>query len=180
MTEPKSNARPNLNRPGPVVYSGYKDRPEPDFALGSLHKALLVGSCLLAVLVPVYFWWQTRDLGGTLPMHYNTAGEVTRAGSVSEAMITVVVVGIATIGLVVLSRYPRIMNFPTMLTPQNVQHHYKVTVQMLVWVAFGSGLIMVVMTGNWLGWLGIGWVWVPLGIMVGTVLFCIGRMLTHQ
>ena len=176
VTHPSRSNRPARTARG-RIYGGFKDRPEPDFRLDPLHKALLVFSTLLAVVMPIYFWLQTTHMDGTLPMHYNTAGEVTREGSVVEAGITVTVLGLLVIGLVLLSRYPRIFNYPTMLTEHNVQRQYKTSVQMMAWTSVGSAGIMVVMTGNWLGWLSMNWVWLPLGIMIGAVVWCIARMI---
>ena len=172
--------KPQLRRfvPNRGVYyrNRVRDRPKPNFRLNVLHRGLRGFSVLLAVVVPIYFWAQTDELGGILPMHYNIAGDVNREGSVTEAGITLVVVGFLTIGLVVLSHYPRIFNYPTMLTEDNVQRLYKTAVQMVIWIAIGSALLTVVIAGNWLGSIGISWIWLPLGLMISAVATGIVRM----
>lgn len=161
---------------GHIIATGVRDRPKPNFRLNVSHRGLRGFSVLLAVVVPIYFWAHTDELGGILPMHYNIAGDVNREGSVTEAGITLVVVGFLTIGLVVLSHYPRIFTYPTMLTEDNVQRLYKTAVHMVIWIAIGSALLTVVIAGNWLGSIGISWIGLPLGLMISAVATGIVRM----
>lgn len=175
MSESSRQRRPAPNQQR-IIATGLRDRPKPNFRLDALHRGLFGISVVIAVTAPVIFWAKTWNMGGTLPMHYNMAGEVNREGSVTEAGITLIVVGLVTIGLVVLRRYPRIFNYPTMLTEDNVQKQYKTAVQMIAWTTLGSALIMVVMTGSWLGYMGITWIWLPLGIMFCAVGVSIVRM----
>ncbi len=109
-------------------------------------------------------------------MQYGVDGEVTREGSPAEAVIVLSVLGITTIGLAVLTRYPRIFNFPFMLTEHNVQRQYKNAVQMLVWVAAGMALLEVVMIGVWMGVLSENLFWIPVAAILGSTVVFIVRM----
>ncbi|MCT1616621.1 hypothetical protein GKZ75_02295 [Kocuria indica] len=176
MSERKGTREPIRNHDGDAVYTSFSERPPAEFMLDLFHRALLVISVVLAAGLPVYFLLWARGIGGPLPMQYGVDGEVTREGSPAEAVIVLSVLGITTIGLAVLTRYPRIFNFPFMLTEHNVQRQYKNAVQMLVWVAAGMALLEVVMIGVWMGVLSENLFWIPVAAILGSTVVFIVRM----
>ena len=176
MPERKGTREPIRNHDGDVVYTSFSERPPAEFTLDLFHRALLVISVVLAAGFPLYFLLWARGMGGSLPMQYGVDGEVTREGSAAEAVIVLSVLGITAIGLAVLTRYPRIFNFPFMLTEHNVQRQYKNAAQMLVWVTAGTALLEAVMVGSWIGVLSAGLFWIPMLVIVGSTVVFIVRM----
>lgn len=176
MTDHSGSRRPTRQRDNQVVYTSIRERPEPTYTLDPLHKLLLVGSVIVAVVSFVYFVILAWGVDGNLPMQYGLDGEVRRGGSVWEGIGTLSMLGVTTIGVAVLARYPRIFNFPFLLTEDNVQRQYKNAVQMMAWLALSCALIMVVMVGNWGAVLSIHWTWLPMAIMIVSMIFFMSRM----
>lgn len=166
MTEHSGHRRPTSQRDNHVIYTSFRDRPEPTYTLDRLHKLLLIGSALGAVILIVYFVFRAAGMDG----------EVQREGSVWEGIGTLSMLGATTIGIAVVARYPRIFNFPFLLTADNVQRQYKNAVQMMAWLAFSCVLVMVVMVGNWAGALAANWIWLPMAIMIVSMIFFITRV----
>lgn len=176
MTEHSGNRRPTRQHHNQVVYTSIRERPEPTYTLDRLHKVLLVGSAIVAVVLLVYFVIRAWGMDGSLPMQYGIDGQVRREGSVWEGIGTLTMLGATTVGVAVLARYPRIFNFPFVLTEDNVQRQYKNAVQMLAWLALSCALIMVVMVGSWVGVLSIHWTWLSMAIMIVSLIFFMSRM----
>lgn len=176
MTEGGRTRGPIRNRDGEVVYTSFQERPKPTFVLDPLHKGLLGSSAILAFGLLVYFFFRSLSMDENLPMHYDFSGDVTRVGSAWEGVGTLAMLAVTTFGVVILARYPRIYNFPFMLTEHNVQRQYKNAVQMMAWLAFSCALIMLVMVGSWLGVLFVYWTWVAVALMMLSMGYFIRRM----
>ena len=176
MPEQNGTREPIRNHDGDVVYTSFSERPPAKFTLDFFHRVLLVIGVAVAVVLPVYFLLWTRGMGGHLPMQYDFDGEVTREGSPSEAVIVLGTLGITTLGLAVLTRYPRIFNFPFMLTEHNVQRQYKNAVQMLVWMTAGMALLEAMMVGTWMGVLSASLIWIPVAAILGSTVVFIVRI----
>lgn len=177
MTDQTHSHEPMRNHDGDVIYTSLKERPRPEFHLDPLHKALLTVSVILAIIVPIVFALQTVGMTELLPVRYGVDGEVLREGSVWEALGGLTLLALGILGVAILARYPRIYNYPFMLTEHNAQRQYKNAVQMLAWVAFSMSLIMIVMVASWLEVLAMGWIWVALGVTVAAAIFFIWRMI---
>src|SRR5699024_2071521 len=180
MTEGGRTRGPIRNRDGEVVYTSFQERPKPTFVLDPLHKGLLGSSAILAFGLLVYFFFRSLSMDENLPMHYDFSGDVTRVGSAWEGVGTLAMLAVTTFGVVILARYPRIYNFPFMLTEHNVQRQYKNAVQMMAWLAFSCVLIMVVMVGSWLGVFSVHWTWAAVALMMLSMIFFIWRMFKLQ
>ncbi|NWN87770.1 MAG: hypothetical protein HLX51_04395 [Micrococcaceae bacterium] len=176
MTEGGRTRDPIRNRDGDVVYTSFQERPQPAFALDPLHKGLLGISAVLALGLFVYFFFRSLSMDENLPMHYDFSGDVTRVGSSWESVGTLAMLAVTTVGVVILARYPRIYNFPFMLTEHNVQRQYKNAVQMMAWLAFSCALIMLVMVGSWLGVFSVHWTWVAVALMMLSLGYFMWRM----
>lgn len=172
----KTATTPARNTSDEAQITTFSERPQPNVTLDPFHKALLIISVVVAVVLPVYFGVQMAGAEGSIPMQYDFSGEVTREGSVREAIITTVVLSVLTIGIAVLSRYPRIFNFPVVLTQENIQRQYKNGVQLLVWITASMAALLGLMVGSWLGYVSIHLVLVPVAVMLVIVVFFIARM----
>lgn len=183
MTDPSEDSRNDTREPifdrdrdNDEIIMTFAERPRPDFTLDPFHKVLLAVSMIIAVVVPVYFFLVATDMQGQVPMQYDFTGDVTREGSVREAAITLAALSALTIGCGVLTRYPRIFNFPVMLTRKNVQRQYRNAVQMMVWIVAIMTAILTIMVCSWLGILGADLVWLPLAAVGITLVVFIRRM----
>lgn len=153
------------------------ERPRPNFTLDPFHKVLLAVSMISAVGLPVYFFLRSSGAQGNFALHYDFTGDVTREGSFQEAAIILVLLSLLTIGCGLLTRYPRIFNFPVTLTRDNVQRQYKNAVQMVVWIVAAMAAILAIMVGGWLGILSVDLMWLPLATMGIILIVFIRRMI---
>lgn len=176
MTEQTSSHKPIRNYNGDIVYTSFHERPEPTFRLDALHKTLLVLSIVIAVVVPIFFMLQTFGTTELLPVRYGVGGEVLREGPIWEAVLGLTLLGLGTIAMAVLARYPRIFNYPFMLTEHNAQRQYKNSVQMMAWIAFSMGLCVLIMAASWLGLMAMSWMLAATGLMVVAAIVFIWRM----
>ena len=168
------------NRAGTMVYGSFRERPASKIRLSPFFRALQAGSWLIAVGLPIYFLVAIRRYDGEVPMHFDFTGNVTRTGPATEAIITLVTTALCVIGLLVLARYPRILNFPVMLTEDNVQQQYRYGIELMTWVAAACAGIMVVMAFAQLSGWSINWIWWPLGGMFVAIGYYIWRRLKAQ
>ncbi|MCT1803196.1 hypothetical protein [Kocuria carniphila] len=176
--DPRQPTRGRAQDPGgDQPLTTFSERPQPNFALDPFHKVLLAVSMIAAVALPVYFFLRSFGAQGDFALHYDFTGDVTREGSLQEAAVILVLLSLLTIGCGVLTRYPRIFNFPVTLTRENVQRQYKNAVQMLVWIVAGMAAILAIMVGGWLGILSVDLMWLPLAAMGIVLIVFIRRMI---
>lgn len=164
------------NRERSMAQSSFRERPTPDFTLDPFHGVLRGASVATAVILPVYFLFRAFRIDGNLPMQYTFSGGVSRVGSPAEAVLGISFLGLITVGVAVLTRYPQFFNFPFGLTEDNIQRQYKNAVQMLIWMTTGMALIMVVMLGSWLGFLPVTMSVLPVAVLGVSLVFFIVRM----
>ncbi|WP_010524913.1 hypothetical protein [Nesterenkonia sp. F] len=137
-------------RDGVEEYRTLAERPEPDYALGAGWRALRLSSVVLG-LIPVLMVLQTVLGGGA-------AGEGRDAGLAWTAALTWAV---CVVGPAVLSRFPQVFNYPTMLTSENVQRLYRLGAVTMILVAAGCTVTLWGVTATlglpagWLSWVGI-------------------------
>lgn len=176
--DPRQSTRGHAQDPGgDQPLTTFSERPQLNFALDPFHKVLLAVSMIAAVALPVYFFLRSFGAQGDFALHYDFTGDVTREGSLQEAAVILVLLSLLTIGCGVLTRYPRIFNFPVTLTRENVQRQYKNAVQMLVWIVAGMAAILAIMVGGWLGILSVDLMWLPLAAMGIVLIVFIRRMI---
>lgn len=148
-----------------------------NITLDPVHRALRAGTVVAAVLVPLYFLVGSLGLASELPMQYSFDGEVSRTGSVTEARVTVAVLGVVAIGLIVLARFPHTFNYLVAITEDNKLRQYRNASQMMIWIAVAFVVIQIVMVGTWLHGLPIILVFVPLAGMGAAIIYFLSRML---
>lgn len=95
--------------------------------------------CMVALWMMV-IWFYDR-LPEVIPTHFNAAGEVDDTG---DKIVLFLLPGIGTllfIGLTILSRYPRIFNYPVEIHTENAFRQYTNAVRML---RFLKGIVAVI------------------------------------
>lgn len=165
---------PHNDRTPPANAQG---SPSPDFSLDPFHKVIRFVSATIGVVLPAYFSFKALNMNENLPMQYSFGGEITREGPPLEAAMSAWGLGAIIVALAVLSYFPQIFNFPVKITAENMQSQYKNAVQMMIWVSVGLASIMVVMVGDWLGFIPIRIIAIPLVLLGVAIMFFITRMI---
>lgn len=131
-------------RDGLEEYRTLAERPQPDYVLGLGWRALRPGAVVVG-LIPVLMILQAVLGGGDAGLAWTAA--LTWAACV--------------VGPAVLSRHPRIFNYPQMLTSANVQRLYRLGEITMLLVSAGCAVVLWGMTDPlglptlWLSWVGI-------------------------
>lgn len=87
-----------------------------------------------------------------VPTHFNFAGEPDAWGEPWNALVLAGVWLLLAVGLAVLSRHPRIFNYPVPLTEENAQRLYREGERLMVWTGLACGLTLGAGVGSMLGW----------------------------
>lgn len=161
---------------GRLVYPTARSRPKPQVTLDPLHRALMVISLLVPVLLTVFMATQVPAMGGQVPVHFGFDGSGSRYGSPWEGFWAMVVMTALIIGVAVLARYPRTFNMPVELNEHNAQAQYANAVRMMVWLNVSMAVITVGMMSMWFGTLWLGPAWVGVLLMVVSMAVFIRRM----
>ena len=90
---------------------------------------------LLGWIILLALWGWTfshySTLPGTIPTHFNAAGEADGFGSKASIIGLPVIATLLFIGLTVLNRYPHSFNYPTAITQDNALRLYTLATRML-------------------------------------------------
>lgn len=148
--------------PEPEVYGGWQDRPEPDYELSSGWRTLRWASVVVGAVPMLLIGWRALEEPGQVPVHFAMDGSVTRMGSPWELFLAPVLIWLlCVLGMTLLSRHPRIFNFPKPLTSENVQDMYRLGERMLIALAASAAVLCWGMVGAmpgmplfWLTWVG--------------------------
>lgn len=162
---------------GTLIYPTARSRPQPDFVLDPLHRALLLISVVVPVLLIVLFAVGMSSMPAQVPVQFGLDGSVNRYGSPWEGLWTAVGAAAVIIGVAVLARFPRVFNYPVELTGSNVQAQYKNAVQMMVWLNVSMAVMAMGLTALWIDLLWVNLAWVGLVLMGVSMVFFIRRML---
>ncbi|TXK55628.1 DUF1648 domain-containing protein [Salinibacterium sp. dk5596] len=129
-----------------------RERPPAEFVSGPVTRALrwlsvgmpAVGA---AVLLAVY-----GSLPEVVPTHFGFTGEADAWGPRWNVLVLAGVWLAMSAGLVALSRFPRVFNYPVPVTEENAQRLYREGARMTVWTAFGCSVIFGGAVASMLGW----------------------------
>jgi uncharacterized membrane protein len=85
------------------------------------------------ILLTLWGWTITHysSLPGTIPTHFNAAGEADGFGSKASIIGLPLIATLLFIGLTVLNRYPHSFNYPTAITQDNALRLYTLATRML-------------------------------------------------
>lgn len=162
---------------GTLIYPTARSRPKPNFVLDPLHRALMLISVTVPVLLTVFIATQMPTMPERVPVQFGLDGSVNRYGSPWEGLWTAVGAAAVIIGVAVLARFPRVFNYPVELTGSNVQAQYKNAVQMMVWLNVSMAVMAMGLTALWIDLLWVNLAWVGLVLMGASLVFFIRRML---
>lgn len=157
---------------GVLVYPSLAARPRPDVELGPVDRMLGPAGAAVMIAAVIGYLLVARDADGEVPMHFGVFGAPPRTGDIwGEGLWVFVGLGLVWAGMLVLSRYPRLFNYPHMLTAHNAQAQYRNGVQAMRRIA---ALIPVLLLDLVLIWSGAFptpiMTWAALLAMVGVVL----------
>lgn len=161
---------------GTLTYPTARSRPKPTSTLDPLHRALMWVGVVVPVLLSVYIASQMPSMPEQVPVQFGFDGSVNRYGSPWEGFWTMIGVTVLIIGIAVLARFPRSLNYPMLMNSANVQAQYKNAVQMLVWTNVSMAVISVGMMSIWFDLVWLNLVWVGLVLMGASAVFFITRM----
>ncbi len=102
-----------------------KNRPKIDIELEGIDHAMEWAGFALVVLTWAWVIYCYPTLPDTIPTHYNAIGEVDGFGSKPTLLILPVLATVLFAGLLLLSRKPRLYNYPVSVTPENARKLYK-------------------------------------------------------
>lgn len=112
------------------------NRPRIEIEPSFFEVLMQVIAISLLVLHWTYVAWHFDALPDIIPTHFNHQGEVDGTGT-KWSLIAMPIIGtIIYAGLVILSKYPHILNYPVEITPENAVRQYKGAVRFLRFLAF--------------------------------------------
>lgn len=169
---------PFRDEDGALHYPTMRSRPYPSFSLDPLHRFLLIGSVVVSVGYTLWMVARIPSMPDQVPMHFAADGSVNRYGSPWEMLIPASLFLAAIIGCAVLTRYPRIYNYGLgRVTEENIQAHYKNSVQLMIWTVFSVAVLHIIALGGIAGdWPTFPAIWIGLVLMLGSMAFFILRM----
>jgi uncharacterized membrane protein len=104
-----------------------KIKPEPTTSDNLIEAA---GWLALAMiwLITIFNY---KNLPGTIPTHFNIAGEADNYGNRSTIFFMPVLGTILFIGMTILNRFPHIFNYPVKITPENGLKQYAMATRLI-------------------------------------------------
>jgi len=100
------------------------ERPKLKLELTTLDKTLeiLGWTSILAIWVLAIINY--TDLPGTIPIHYNGAGQADGFGGKATILTLPLIATVLFIGLTILNKFPHVLNYPTNITQDNALRQY--------------------------------------------------------
>ena len=90
----------------------------------------------IAGLVAILFMWIVlivtySKLPDSIPMNYDISGQINKYGGKSNIIILVAITTVVFIGMTILSRFPRVFNYPVIITENNAFLQYRNMARMI-------------------------------------------------
>jgi len=105
----------------------------------------LVVLLLVANFVIVFYYY--RQLPAEIAIHFNLKNEPDNFGGKGSIWILPILNLILSAGMLALARVPQLHNYPTTLTAENAPRLYRLSAQLLRWVALSVAIIF--LWGTW-------------------------------
>jgi uncharacterized membrane protein len=119
-----------------------KIKPEQTTADRLIEVAGWLALALLWTITLFYF----RKLPGTVPTHFNAAGNADGFGTRSTVFLLPSLGTLLFIGLSVLKNFPYVFNYPVKITPENALKQYTMAVRLIRVLKFCIILIFTMLT----------------------------------
>lgn len=148
-----------------------KERPARTFETGPVTRWIRhvsIGVTLLCTVFIMAFYWTLPE---TVPTHFNIVGEADAWGPRSSVWMLVIVFTAINLGMVFLSRHPRVFNYPGVITEDNAQTLYRAGEQMMVWLTAACALIYVGISGSMI------WGYNPVIVLAPAMILMFGSLI---
>jgi uncharacterized membrane protein len=111
-------------------------RPKLDIPFGAVERTLNAAAAL-GLFFDAYLLWRFWSiLPDRLPTHYDFAGKPDAWGGKETLVILPLVSLFFFIIFVILERFPRIYNYPVVITEENAERQYRLARSLLTWINF--------------------------------------------
>lgn len=111
---------------------GYASRPVRTYVTGSITKWMRVAAIAVAAVCLLVTAIAYPSLPEMIPFHFGATGEPDSWEPRSLALVNPVIFGVIIVGMSLLSRHPRILNYAGVITEDNAQQIYRLGEQMIV------------------------------------------------
>ena len=122
------------------------DRPEYAISLTPLQILLLTAGGLLVILQWVIVFKEYGALPLEIPSHFNARGEVDDHATKATLFLLPVVNTFLFGTMLILHRFPHKMNYPVRVTPENAKGLYRLSVDLVCFLAFTMSAMMFYLT----------------------------------
>lgn len=157
-----------------VTYRRLGDRPGREYVTGVWTRRIRSASRIAMIAGTTAGLVALPFLPAEIPTHFGFTGEADAWGPKWSLVIVLALWAALQVGLDLLSRHPRLFNYPAPLTSENVQRLYRAGEQMVVWLCACVAVMFLGVVGMVLG-LPTN----PLAIvaLVGTLVACFGGII---
>lgn len=164
--------------PGGAGWQRVSERPLADFTTGPVTRVLRWVSVATPFVASAVLLLAYPSLPEVVPTHFGVTGEADAWGPRWSVLVMVAVWLLLAVGIAVLSRFPRVFNYPVPVTEENAQPLYREAERMLVWLAASMSLVFGAISAAVLG--ADATVFVVLGLAATFVAMVVGivRMLS--
>jgi uncharacterized membrane protein len=102
-------------------------KPEPSTA----DKLIEIAGWFLLLMIWLITIFAYKNLPGTIPTHFNIAGEADNYGASSTIFFMPVLGTVLFIGMTILNRFPHVFNYPVKITPDNALRQYTMATRLI-------------------------------------------------
>ncbi len=157
-----------------VTYRRLGERPGREYGTGVWTRRIR-SAALVAMIAGVAAGLAAMPfLPAEIPTHFGITGEADAWGSKWSLVVLLVLWAVLQVGLDVLSRHPRLFNYPAPLTSANVQRLYRAGEQMLVWLCACVAAMFLGIIGMVLG---LPTFALAVVALIGTLVACFGGII---
>lgn len=121
--------------------AAFARRPAPDYRTGAATRAVRVAAWALFLGGVLLIAARYPALPATIPTHFDATGTPDGFGPRTSILWLPVVWLVLQAGILALSRYPRIFNYPVPVTADNAQRLYREGERLMV--ALGAGMAVI-------------------------------------
>jgi len=82
-----------------------------------------------------------QDLPESVPMHFDASGQPDRFGDKAELIMLPALATLMYGFMFVLSKFPRQLNYPVQITPENAAQQYRLGLRLIGWLQFSIPLL---------------------------------------
>ena len=107
---------------------------------------VLSGMIILSITIPLILKYS--DLPETIPINYNTMGEVNDWGRKSTVLLLYGVSLVLYFGLTILERYPHLYNYPVSINNENKNRQYQLARSLITTLKLSTSIIFMLIIAS--------------------------------